>query len=48
MEQDIRRIGIGNIKNPPISEPITNPVEIWTFDSDIITFDSMIHTFDEE
>ena len=48
MDQDIRRIGFGNIKFPTVNEPITEPDEVWTFDSETITFDSVIDTFEEE
>jgi len=48
MENDIRRIGLGNIKNPTITEPIINePRPAFTFDSEEITFDSITRTFDE-
>jgi hypothetical protein len=48
MEQDIKRIGLGNIKNPVISEPIVIIEEPdFTFDNEEITFDSITRTFDE-
>jgi len=47
MDQDIRRIGIGNIKFPGINEEIPIPDLVWTFDSEEITFDLMTRTFDE-
>lgn len=48
MEQDIKRIGLGNLKNPTITEPIVNePQASFTFDSEEITFDSITRTFDE-
>lgn len=49
MEQDIQRIGIGNIKFPAVNEEVVmEPELVWTFDSETITFDSEIRTFDEE
>lgn len=48
MDQDIRRIGLGNIKFPSVVEPIAEPEDVWTFDNEEITFDSMTRTFDED
>jgi hypothetical protein len=48
MEQDIQRIGIGNLKNPAIDADVIVPDdEIFSFDSTTITFDSTTDTFDE-
>jgi len=49
MDQDIQRIGIGNIRFPAINEEILIEPELpWTFDSEVITFDAEIRTFDED
>lgn len=49
METDKKRIGLGNVKFPKITEE-ENAVLIpeFTFDSEEVTFDSILNTFDEE
>lgn len=47
METDIRRIGFGNIKFPPVDSEIPTADLVWTFDSEEIKFDSETRTFDE-
>lgn len=47
MDQDIRRIGIGNIKFPAVDVDVPTPDLVWTFDSEEITFDLETRTFDE-
>lgn len=48
MDQDIRRIGLGNNRFPTIKDPIVIvPEPEFTFDSEEITFDSTTRTFDE-
>lgn len=49
MDQDKKRIGVGNNKFPAIGEvEVPEPVLVFTFDSEEITFDSILSTFDEE
>lgn len=49
MEQDIKRIGVGSDKFPPIKEEIiTIPEPVFTFDSEKIFFDSTTRKFDED
>ncbi len=44
---DIRRIGVGKSKAPPLDEEIIINEDVFTFDSETITFDSTSDTFDE-
>lgn len=49
MAEDKKRIGVGNIKFPTVTEE-DNAVTVpeFTFDSEEVTFDSLINSFDEE
>lgn len=47
METDIRRIGVGNDRFPPIEEPTALEQPDFTFDSTEIKLDSTTRTFDE-
>lgn len=45
---DIKRIGVGNSKYPPIDQEIIEPsTDPFTFDSMTVTFDEETRTFDE-
>ena len=48
MDEDVKRIGVGNIRFPGINIEIPTPDLVWTFDSEEITFDLMTRTFDED
>ncbi|BFM41654.1 hypothetical protein CFS9_02950 [Flavobacterium sp. CFS9] len=44
---DIKRIGVGSLKDPGIDHSIINPQPgYFTFDNKTITFDSLVDTFD--
>jgi hypothetical protein len=48
MEEDKKRIGIGNSKFPSLMEEVKLvPDPDFTFDSVEVTFDSIVNTFDE-
>lgn len=47
MNEDIQRIGTGNVKSPDINTEVLTPVPgVFTFDSTVVTFDSDVDTFD--
>jgi len=49
MDQDVKRIGIGNSSQPSVNDPIVvMPKPVFTFDSTEIFFDDTTRTFDEE
>lgn len=48
MAEDKKRIGVGNIKFPTVTEEDNAvPIPEFTFDSVDVTFDSIENTFDE-